>query len=68
MAATGIPTCLVREMRAFLRATSEHLSASRPLFTLTTGNYLTRQVLTDKIGSVAAPGHSANLSPGISLQ
>ena len=52
VAATGTPTCPVRAMREFLRATSEHLPAARPLFTLTSGKYLTRQVLTDWIRSL----------------
>ena len=52
VAATGTPTCPVQAMRIFLRATSDHLPAARPLFTLTTRNYLTRQVLTDRIRSL----------------
>ena len=52
VAATSTPTCPVQAMKIFLRATSDHLPATRPLFTLTTRNYPTRQVLTDRIRSL----------------
>lgn len=48
VAATGTATCPVKAMKAFLRVTSHHRT-SRPLFTLSTGKYLTRQALTDAI-------------------
>ena len=48
VAATGTATCPVKAMKAFLRAT-RHNRADRPLFTLSTGKYLTRHALTDAI-------------------
>ena len=58
VAATGTDTCPVRAMRKFLTCTQ--FPSSRPLFTLSSGEFLTRPFLTKTVGTLLqATGLSA---------